>query len=91
MAEVQDSSRQQRASETRKLAGTLKDSKWVVKEWENLKKKYGDSFIAVLDCRVIAHHRDMKVLMDIVDRKVPDRKNYVTTEFINLKEIRWLR
>jgi len=81
----------QRASETKKLAGTLKDSKWVVKEWENLKKEYGDFFIAVLDCKVIAHHKDMKALMDIVDKKVPARKNYVTTEFINLKDIRWIK
>jgi hypothetical protein len=80
-----------KTSDTKLLASTLKDSKWLVKEWEYLKEKYGDKFVAVLDCRVIAHHEDIEALMKIVDEKVPDRKNFVTTEYINLKELRWIR
>jgi len=73
------------------LAKTLKDSKWVVKEWDRLKDKYANSVVAVLDCRVIAHHKSMKRLMEIVDKEFPHRKDFVTTEFISLKDVRWIR
>jgi hypothetical protein len=73
------------------LAETQKDSEWVVREWDRLKKKYGNKFIAVLGCKVIAHHEDIKSLMKIVDNKVPQKKNFVTTEFIGLKELRWVK
>jgi hypothetical protein len=79
------------ASLTKMLASTLKDSKWLVREWEHLKEEYGDMFVAVLDCKVIAHHKDIESLMKIVDEKVPDRKDFVTTEFINMREVRWIR
>lgn len=82
---------EQKSSDTRNLAGSLQDSKWVVKQWERLKTEYGNKFIAVLDCKVIAHHESMKSLMEIVDKKVPDKKDFVTTEFINIRELRWLR
>ena len=82
---------ERKASDPSMLASSLKDSKWLVKEWERLKKEYGDKFIAVLDCKVIAHHEDIKALMKIVDEKVPERKDFVTTEFINIKEVRWIR
>ena len=87
----QSSTPRQEATDERKLASTLKDSKWLVKEWEKLKRDYGNMFVAVLDCKVIAHHEDIKVLMEMVDEKVPERKNFVTTEFINIKELRWIR
>jgi hypothetical protein len=88
---VPDSRSQPQASEDRMLADTLRDSKWLVKEWERLKREYGDKFIAVLDCKVIAHHKDIKALMKMVDEKVPDKKDFVTTEFINIRELRWIR
>jgi hypothetical protein len=91
MEQSSPSSRRKKLAENKILASTLKDSKWVIKEWETLKEKYGDKFVAVLDCRVIAHHEDISRLMKIVDAKVPDKKSYVTTEFINLKELRWIR
>jgi len=90
MAET-SSAPERKASDTKMLASTLKDSRWLVKEWERLKKEYGDKFVAVLDCKVIAHHEDIKTLMRIVDEKVPEKKDFVTTEFINIKELRWLR
>lgn len=91
MEEAPADSQRPRSVETKLLATSLEDSKWVVREWERLKLKYGNKFIAVLGCRVIAHHEDIKALMKIVDEKVPDKKDFVTTEFINLKEMRWLR
>jgi len=91
MSNVPSSAFRPKASDTKMLAKTLEDSKWVVKEWNRLKGKYGDCFIAVLDCRVIAHHKNMERLMEIVDNEFPHRKDFVTTEFISLKDVRWIR
>ncbi|TET80525.1 hypothetical protein E3J38_05450 [candidate division TA06 bacterium] len=91
MAQVPRSSFRPKASDTRMLAKTLEDSRWVVKEWDRLKDKYANSFVAVLDCKVIAHHKNMERLMEIVDKKFPHRKDFVTTEFISLKDVRWIR
>ena len=91
MERTSSSPRRRKVTENKMLASTLRDSKWVITEWENLKQKYGDKFVAVLDCKVIAHHEDITGLMRIVDAKVPEKKDYVTTEFINLKELRWIR
>lgn len=89
--EQQSSTPQPEEPDDRMLASTLRDSKWLVSEWERLKKDYGDKFIAVLDCKVIAHHEDIKALMKMVDERVPEKKDFVTTEFINIKELRWVR
>ena len=91
MAQVPSSAFRPKASDVKMLAKTLEDSKWVVKEWDSLKDKYGDCFIAVLDCKVIAHHKNMERLMETVDNKFPRRKAFVTTEFISLKDVRWIR
>lgn len=91
MAQISQSGFRPKPSDSRMLAETLQDSRWVVKEWDRLKDKYADTFIAVLDCKVVAHHKSMKRLMQIVDKKYPHRKNFVTTEFICLKDVRWIR
>jgi len=67
---------------------SIEDTKWIIKNFEIIKKKYKGEFIAVLDERIVAHHKRIEELMRIVESKFPDEAEFITTEFIGSKEIK---
>ena len=71
-----------------KFLKSIEDTKWVIQNLHKIKEKYKGQFIAVLDCKVIAHHKKIEELMKIVESEFPEDVEYITTEFIGSKEIK---
>jgi hypothetical protein len=71
-----------------KFLRSIEDTKWVVKNLDSLVKKYNGEFIAVLECEIVAHHKNIDDLMDIIETEFPDEIEFITTEFITSKEIK---
>lgn len=67
---------------------SIEDTKWVIKNLHRIKGRYKGEFIAVLDCKVIAHHKRIGELMKIVELEFPEDVEFITTEFIGSKEIK---
>ncbi len=71
-----------------KFLRSIEDTKWVIQNLDSIKKKFKGKFIAVLNRKVIAHHKNIESLMSEVESKFPDDVEFITTEFIGLKEIK---
>lgn len=71
-----------------KFLRSIEDTKWVINNHDSIIEKYNGEFIAVLDCKIVAHHKNIDDLMDIIESKFPDDVEYITTEFISTKEIK---
>lgn len=67
---------------------SIEDTKWVVQNFDKIKEKYKSEFIAVLNCKIIAHHKKIEELMRIIESEFPDDVEFITTEFIGSKEIK---
>lgn len=67
---------------------SIADTKWIIDHFDSIKKRYGGEFIAVLDGKVVAHHRDIETLMDMIATEHPGELEYISTEFIGEKEIK---
>lgn len=67
---------------------SIEDTKWIIEHFDSIKKQYNGEFIAVLNCTVIAHHKDIEVLMDVIEAEHPEELEYISTEFISEKEIK---
>ena len=70
-----------------KFLKSIEDTKWIVENLSTIKEKYKGQFIAVLNYRVVAHHREIEELMSIVEEKFPEEIELITTEFIGSTEI----
>ncbi len=67
---------------------SIEDTKWIIEHFASIKKKYKGEFIAVLSFKIVAHHKSIDILMDIVEKTFPEDVEFVTTEFIGEKEIK---
>jgi hypothetical protein len=67
---------------------SIEDTKWIIDHFDSIKKRYNREFIAVLNCKVVAHHKDIEALMDIIESEYPEEIEYISTEFISEKEIK---
>lgn len=67
---------------------SIEDTKWVIQNLHMIKEKYKGEFIAVLNCKVIAHHKKIEKLMKSVELEFPEDVEFITTEFIGSKEIK---
>ena len=74
------------SSEERKIIKSFEDSRWLVKEYESLKEKYPNMFVAVLNQEVVASHENISELMKVVDEKYPEAKTFISTEYIGEKK-----
>lgn len=61
---------------------------WISRLMPNLRKKYGDRFVAVKDRRLIDSDPDFEALLARV-RKLPDSES-VTIEFVSALELIWM-
>jgi hypothetical protein len=76
--------------EEKKIIRSFEDSRWLVKEFEHLKTKYPNMFVAVLDQQVVASHENISELMKVVDEKFPEAKTFISTEYIGEKKKEFL-
>ena len=67
---------------------SIEDTKWVIQNLDVLKRKYRGEFIAVFNCKIVAHHKKIEELMKIVELEFPKDVEFITTEFIGTKEIK---
>jgi hypothetical protein len=67
---------------------SIEDTKWIIDHFDSIKKRYNHEFIAVLNCKVVAHHKDIAVLMELIESEYPEEIEYISTEFISEKEIK---
>jgi hypothetical protein len=67
---------------------SLEDTKWIIKHFDSIKKKYHGEFIAVLDRKVVAHHKEIEELMAVLEKEYPGEIEFISTEFIGKKEIK---
>lgn len=64
-----------------------KNAKWVSKHYEELKKKYVDEWIAVLNETVVDRDRDLGRLVKRLRKKYPQNYNEIAVEYVTTKEI----
>ena len=75
-------------SSCKRFLRSIEDTKWIIEHFDSIKKDYEGQFIAVLNCKVVAHHKDIEALMEIIESEHPEEIEYVSTEFIGEKEIK---
>ncbi|MEM2970704.1 MAG: DUF5678 domain-containing protein [Candidatus Bathyarchaeia archaeon] len=63
------------------------NAKWVSRHYEELKKKYVDEWIAVLDEAVIDHDRDLGKLVKRLRKNYTESYNEIAIEYVTAKEI----
>ena len=70
-----------------KMKRCQEDSLWIVKHYDELKKKYPYEGVAVLNKHVIAHHKDSKELGSRLREKYGKEAGHIATEFIIPKKM----
>jgi len=63
------------------------NAKWISKHYEELKKKYRDEWIAVLNEVVVDHDRELSKLVERLRRKYLKNYNEIAVEYVTAKEI----
>ena len=63
------------------------NAKWISKHYEELKKKYRDEWIAVLNEVVVDHNRELSKLVERQRRKYLKNYNEIAVEYVTAKEI----
>jgi uncharacterized coiled-coil protein SlyX len=63
------------------------NAKWISKHYEELKKKYRDEWIAVLNEVVVDHNRELSKLVERLRRKYLKNYNEIAVEYVTAKEI----
>ena len=64
------------------LKSSEEDSIWMHQHYDELKVKYPDEFVACFRKKVVAHHKDIKKLREILERKYPDEVGYIAHLFV---------
>lgn len=73
--------------ECRRMLRRRQDSEWIVRQYKELKGKYLNSFVAVLDGQVVGHHRDIVELTRQLDDLFGEDSQYIATEFIGKERV----
>jgi len=63
------------------------NAKWVSRHYEELKKRYVDEWIAVLNETVVDHDRELGKLVKRLRRKHPENYSEIVVEYVTAKEI----
>jgi hypothetical protein len=63
------------------------NAKWISKHYEELKKKYRDEWIAVLNEVVVDHNRELSKFVERLRRKYLKNYNEIAVEYVTAKEI----
>lgn len=63
------------------------NAKWISKHYEELKKKFRDEWVAVLNGAVVDHDRELNRLVKRLRKKYPEDYNEIVVEYVTTKEI----
>jgi ribosomal protein L20 len=63
------------------------NTKWVSKHYEELKKKFRNEWIAVLNGAVVDHDRQLNKLVEKLRRRYPKNYSEIAVEYVTIKEI----
>jgi len=63
------------------------NAKWLSKNYERLKKKYNDEWVAVLDKKVIDHDPDLAKLVKRLKQQHANVYNQIAVEYVTTKEL----
>jgi len=63
------------------------NAKWISKHHEELKKKFRDEWIAVLNSVVVDHDRELNMLVERLRRRYRKNYNEIAVEYVTTKEI----
>lgn len=64
-----------------------KDTAWLEKNYEELKKKYPEEYVAVYQEGVVDHDPDLDRLLQRLEKKYPGKSNRVAVEYVTTKRI----
>jgi len=63
------------------------NAKWISKHYEELKKKFRDEWVAVLNSAVVDHDSELSRLVERLRKKYPESYNEIAVEYVTAKEI----
>ncbi len=69
------------------MEGFGRDMDWLQKHYNDLKEKYSNEHVAVLDEKVVDHDRDLRRLMGRIEVKYPKERDRVAIKFISLEKV----
>ncbi len=64
-----------------------KNAKWISRHYEELKKKFRDEWIAVLNGAIVDRDRELNKLVERLRKKYPKDYNEIAVEYVTTKEI----
>lgn len=71
----------------RGLRSFERDSRWIDKHHEELKRLYPDEWVACYEERIIEHDKKLEALVKRLKTKYPEEKKHIAVEFIETEEI----
>jgi ribosomal protein L20 len=63
------------------------NAKWISRHYEELKKKFRDEWVAVLNGAVVDHDRKLKRLVERLRKEYSESYNEIAVEYVTAKEI----
>jgi hypothetical protein len=70
-----------------KLRNFQADSIWFDRNYEELKKKYKEEWVAVFNKQVIDHGKNLKALLRRLNKNYPDDAGDIVVEFVTMEEV----
>ena len=61
--------------------------RWLSRNYEGLKTKFKDEWVAVLSGSVINHDRDLAILVERLRKKHPEAFSEIATDYVTAREI----
>lgn len=63
------------------------NAKWLSKNYNKLKAKFNDEWVAILNKKVIDHDPDLPKLVKRLKQQHPKNYNKIATEYVTTKEL----
>ena len=63
------------------------NSRWFSRHYDELSRKYPDEYVAVYNCRIVDHDRDLDRLISRINRKYKDSSRVIAVEFVSSRKV----
>jgi Zn-finger nucleic acid-binding protein len=63
------------------------NAKWISRHYDELKKKFRDEWVAVLNGSIVDYDRELNKLVERLRREHPKDYNQIAVEYVTTKEI----
>ena len=70
-----------------KLKNFERDTKWIIKNYDELKMEYPDEWIASFGQRILDHSKGLDELMDRLREKYPENWKDIAIKFVSPQEV----